>query len=163
MCLPAKDPPAKEPPDGFIRGKIRACFKQHGAALKIASLVMAGHIALFSCCTVGTLGHAGGFVDPDNGHIIDAASPERTAAGVILTRTVERAIVAENDFQLVCLGITHLHDREDRVHCLPCCTCRCAAHDDCLRALSERQQQRRMLLCMLPVDRQMAMARLLLV
>jgi hypothetical protein len=107
MSSPSKDPPAKEAPDGYIRGKVRAYFKQYGA-LKIASIVLVGYIALFSYTTVGTLGYAGGFVDPDVGYIIDANSPERTAAGVILTRTVERAIVAEKDFQTVCLGVTRV-------------------------------------------------------
>jgi hypothetical protein len=50
----------------------------------------------------------GGFVDPDVGFIIDPNSPERTEAGVILTRGVERAIVASNNFQMVCLGITRV-------------------------------------------------------
>jgi hypothetical protein len=104
---PTKDHPAKDAPDGFIRGKIRSSFKQYGA-LKIASLVMAGYIALFSYATVGTFGYAGGFIDPDVGYIIDPNSAERTKAGVILTRTVERAIVADNDFQMVCLGITRV-------------------------------------------------------
>jgi hypothetical protein len=90
-----------------IVGKVRAYFKQYGA-LKIVSIILSGYIALFSYATVGTLGYAGGFVDPDVGFIIDAASPERTEAGVILTRGVERAIVASNNFQLVCLGITRV-------------------------------------------------------
>jgi hypothetical protein len=75
-------------------------------AFKVVSLFLAGYIALFSYCYVGVLGDAGGFVDPDVGYVIDPNSDERTEAGVILTKGVERAIVASNDFQMVCLGIT---------------------------------------------------------
>lgn len=90
-----------------IRGIPRAYFKQYGA-LKIAAILLAAYIALFSYAPVGALGSAGGFVDPDVGFIIDPNSPERTEAGVILTRGVERAIVASNNFQMVCLGITRV-------------------------------------------------------
>ena len=88
-----------------IGGIPRAYFKQYGA-LKITSIILVAYIALFSYAPVGALGSAGGFVDPDVGFIIDPNSPERTEAGVILTRGVERAIVASNNFQMVCLGIT---------------------------------------------------------
>jgi hypothetical protein len=90
-----------------IGGMPRAYFKQYGA-LKIAAILLAAYIALFSYAPVGALGSAGGFVDPDVGFIIDPNSPERTEAGVILTRGVERAIVASNNFQMVCLGITRV-------------------------------------------------------
>ena len=89
-----------------IGGILRTYFKQYGA-LKITGIILAIYIALFSFTPVGTFGYAGGFVVPGVGYIIDPDSRERTKAGLILSRGgVGQAIVASNDFQMVCLGIT---------------------------------------------------------
>ena len=88
-----------------IRGVPRTYFKQYGA-LKITSIILVAYIALFSYAPVGALSSVGGFVVRDVGFTIDAKSRERTKAGVILTGGVERAIVASNNFQMVCLGVT---------------------------------------------------------
>lgn len=46
--------------------------------------------------------------DPETGWILDTESQERTERGVILDNGVERAIVAINTFQLICLTITRI-------------------------------------------------------
>jgi len=46
--------------------------------------------------------------DPSTGLIVDQKSPKRTEEGVILTNGTERAIVAANHFQLVCLVVARL-------------------------------------------------------
>lgn len=100
--------------------------------LKLISALSAVYIAIVSYAPRGTFGIIGGFVtrrDNDNppndpnpgfpewldqsgmhlpGYIIDTASEERNDEGVILTRGSERAIVAESDLQMFCLGITRI-------------------------------------------------------
>lgn len=75
--------------------------------LTLVQLLSALYIAVFSYAHVGTFGTYGGFVDPDYGFtIVDASSEERTAAGILASRGAERAIVAQNAFQIICVGIT---------------------------------------------------------
>lgn len=84
---------------------IQGLFSHYGA-LKVVSIMSAIYIAVMSYAYVGTFGSYGGFVDPIVGFVIDPNSAERTDLGVVLTKGTERAIVATNEFQMICLGVT---------------------------------------------------------
>ena len=100
--------------------------------LKLVSVLSAIYIAFWSYAPRGTFGITGGFVtrrDNDNppndpnpgfpeyldqtgmhlpGYVIHTPSEESNSEGVILTRGSERAIVADSDLQMFCLGITRI-------------------------------------------------------
>ena len=92
----------------FLRkiGQAFLAYWKHYGALKAFSFILACYILTWSFAEVGTFGTTGGFVSKPPGYIIDPASEERTEAGIILTKGSERPIVAANDLQMFCLGVT---------------------------------------------------------
>ena len=76
--------------------------------LKLVGILLGIYIAVMSYSFVGTFGPYGGFVDPVRHYIVDVNSVERNDAGVILTKGTERAIVANNWFQMLCIGVTRV-------------------------------------------------------
>ena len=56
--------------------------------------------------TYANIGPPGGLRDTETGLIVDRASSERTAQGLILVNGTERPIVAATFFQVCCIGIT---------------------------------------------------------
>jgi hypothetical protein len=74
-------------------------------ALKLAQVLLAVYIGIL---TYADIGPPGGLRDTETGLIIDQASPERTALGLILVNGTERAIVGATYFQVVCVGITRM-------------------------------------------------------
>lgn len=73
--------------------------------LKLTQLILATYIAIL---TFVDMGPPGGLRDTETGLIIDKASPERTAAGLILVNGTERAIVASSLTQVICIGVARL-------------------------------------------------------
>ena len=102
----AVDSPGPESPNQLMKG-LRRLFRRY-TSLKLAGVLLGIYIAIMSYAYVGTFGPYGGFVDPERGYIVDVNSDERNAAGVILTKGTERAIVANNWFQMVCIGVTRV-------------------------------------------------------
>jgi hypothetical protein len=74
-------------------------------AIKLAQVLLALYIGIL---TYADIGPPGGLRDTVTGLIIDQASPERTARGLILVNGTERAIVGATYFQVVCVGITRM-------------------------------------------------------
>ena len=74
-------------------------------AIKLAQVLLAVYIGVL---TYADIGPPGGLRDTETGLIIDQASPERTARGLILVNGTERAIVGATYFQVVCVGITRM-------------------------------------------------------
>jgi hypothetical protein len=74
-------------------------------AIKIAQVLLAMYVGIL---TFADIGPPGGLRDTETGLIIDQASPERTARGLILINGTERAIVGATYFQVVCVGITRM-------------------------------------------------------
>lgn len=74
-------------------------------ALKISQVLLAIYVGIL---TYADMGPPGGLRDQESGLVIDQASPERTANGLILVNGVERAIVATTQFQVICIGITRM-------------------------------------------------------
>jgi hypothetical protein len=87
--------------------KLRAFWKRclRYRTLKIVQIALAFYVGFL---TYADIGPPGGLRDQETGFIVDQASEERTARGVILVNGVERAIVATNFFQVVCIGITRM-------------------------------------------------------
>ena len=73
--------------------------------LKLSQLVLATYIAIL---TFVDMGPPGGLRDTETGLIIDKASPERTANGLILVNGTERAIVAASLTQVALIGVARL-------------------------------------------------------
>jgi hypothetical protein len=80
------------------------CMKRY-KALKLAQVLLAVYIGIL---TFADIGPPGGLRDTETGLIIDQASPERTALGLIFVNGTERAIVGATYFQVVCVGITRM-------------------------------------------------------
>lgn len=74
--------------------------------LKILSVILLLYIAAWSYAPVGTFGTTGGFVTIPPGYVIDVDSEENTMRGMILTKGSQRPIIATNDLQMFCLGVT---------------------------------------------------------
>ena len=74
-------------------------------ALKLTQLALSIYIAIL---TFADMGPPGGLRDTETGFIVDHASPERTANGLILVNGTERAIIAGSTFQVACIGIARL-------------------------------------------------------
>ncbi|KAL7532450.1 hypothetical protein ACHAXR_004635 [Thalassiosira sp. AJA248-18] len=94
----------------FCLPRFSRIFKRY-TALKIVSILLGVYIAVYSYAPVGTFGVTGGFVSP-NGYIVgDSAANElncNPGYGNIYTRTSCRPILAENDLQMLCLGVTRV-------------------------------------------------------
>lgn len=73
--------------------------------LKLTQLLLATYIGIL---TFADIGPPGGLRDTDTGLIVDKASPERTANGLILVNGTERAIVAASLTQVACIGVARL-------------------------------------------------------
>lgn len=70
-------------------------------------------LKLFQCvlAVIGgvlTLYPPAGIRDPETGLIVDPNSTERTELGVVLVNGVERAVVADTHFQVICIGLTRM-------------------------------------------------------
>ena len=78
--------------------------------LKVTQLLCGIYILVVTFSYAGTLGIFGGARDPITGTIIDPTSPENTAEGIIQVtnfgRTFTRAVVAWNDWQMICLAMS---------------------------------------------------------
>lgn len=74
-------------------------------ALKLTQLALSIYIAIL---TFADMGPPGGLRDTETGFIVDHASPERTANGLILVNGTERSIIANSTFQVACIGIARL-------------------------------------------------------
>ncbi|CAJ1952236.1 unnamed protein product [Cylindrotheca closterium] len=73
--------------------------------LKLTQLLLATYIGIL---TFADMGPPGGLRDTETGLIMDKASPERTAKGLILVNGTERAIVAASLTQVACIGVARL-------------------------------------------------------
>jgi len=73
--------------------------------LKLTQLLFATYIGIL---TFVNMGPPGGLRDTETGSIVDKASPERTANGLILVNGTERAIVAASLTQVACIGVARL-------------------------------------------------------
>ena len=73
--------------------------------LKLTQLLLATCIGIL---TFADIGPPGGLRDTETGLIVDKASPERTANGLILVNGTERAIVAASLTQVACIGVARL-------------------------------------------------------
>jgi hypothetical protein len=74
-------------------------------ALKFAQILLALYVGIL---TFADIGPPGGLRDTATGLIIDQASPERTARGLILVNGTERAIVGTTYFQVVTIGFSRM-------------------------------------------------------
>ena len=86
-------------------------FKRY-TALKIVSILLGVYIAVYSYAPVGTFGNTGGFVSP-NGYIVGSSEANELNCkpawyGNIYTRGSCRPILAVNDLQMLCLGVTRV-------------------------------------------------------
>jgi hypothetical protein len=110
----ARKDPATTPPPSLLPTrtdlpvtKLRAFWKRclRYQTLKIMQILLAFYVGFL---TYADIGPPGGLRDQETGFIVDQASEERTERGVILVNGVERAIVADTSFQVVCIGITRM-------------------------------------------------------
>ena len=74
-------------------------------AIKILQVILAFYVGFL---TYADIGPPGGLRDQETGLIVDQASEERTARGLILVNGHVRPIVATTMFQVVCIGITRM-------------------------------------------------------
>jgi predicted ferric reductase len=79
-------------------------------SLLVTQLLCGVYILIVTFSYAGALGVFGGARDPVTGTIVDPASPENTAEGIIQVtnfgRTFTRAVVASNDWEMVCLAVS---------------------------------------------------------
>ena len=71
--------------------------------LKLLQCLLAFYVGFL---TYANIGPPGGLRDQETGLIVDQASSERKARGLILVNGSERPIVAATFFQVCCIGIT---------------------------------------------------------
>ena len=74
-------------------------------AIKVLQVILAFYVGFL---TYADIGPPGGLRDQETGLIVDQASEERTAKGLILVNGYVRPIVATTTFQVVCIGITRM-------------------------------------------------------
>lgn len=79
-------------------------FKRY-TTLKIVGLLLSVWTTL-SYSKRGAFGSIGGFRDPDTGYIVDPVLDSST--GLVLTNGAERAIVADDWMQMICIGISRI-------------------------------------------------------
>jgi hypothetical protein len=87
--------------------KLRVFWKRcrRYKTLKLMQILLAIYVGFL---TYADIDLPGGLRDQETGLIIDQASEERTEQGVMLVNRTERAIVATNSFQVICIGITRM-------------------------------------------------------
>jgi hypothetical protein len=77
-------------------------------AMKLVGMLMAIYTAILTFTYAGTFGKYGGVLDPETGFIVDRMSEKNTAAGLVYTGGVKRAVVAATSFELVAFAIARL-------------------------------------------------------
>ena len=95
-----------QPPCGHhVNHRMRQFLKEllRFKTLKIWQILLSIYIIVL---TFAYIAPPVGLRDPKTGFIVDLTSAELTKAGLILNKGVERAIVADSRFQLVCFGIS---------------------------------------------------------
>ena len=92
--------PAMPPPKKTLREKVSEKVFRH-SGLKLLQVAMAVYIGILTL-------RYGSIRNRETGLIVDPTSETRTGRGVILMNGIERAIVADSTFQVICLAITRM-------------------------------------------------------